>query len=451
VSWIDLAAFAIRDLGRRGARSVLSGLAVTLGTTLLVALLSISATAQSRVVSQLSKGGPIAAIHVDDAQPAPNALASDDLKTGAHHDIGDTAVAAIRSAAHVVSVDAVLSMPAEIVPCPASEQAAVPGERPSSDPACRRKVDPYFASLVGTDLSKAQDLPVTVLAGRLPQPGSLTEVAVTQSYFDHLQADPTRLGSVLNTVIEIATPQVLSVEPPRFRGRWFQAVVVGVVAQSVEQGDFLLPIQQVEAARQFALGGVSDPRDGLRLRAEPYSALVVVADSLGDVHTVRQEIAAMGYASSAPEHLVASVQKYLHVVDIVLGAIGGISLTIAALGVANSMLGAVRERWRDIGVMKAIGARDGDVLRWFLIEAAALGAAGGIAGTLVGAAVAYAVGVAVNQYLTDQGLQGIDLGSLPLNLLLVSPLATTLLAMLAGIPPALRAARMPAREALGSL
>jgi putative ABC transport system permease protein len=176
---------------------------------------------------------------------------------------------------------------------------------------------------------------------------------------------------------------------------------------------------------------------------------VVVADNLADVHQVRQEIFAIGYANSAPEHLVASVQKYLHVVDIVLGGIGSVALAIAVLGVANTLLAAVRERWREIGVLKALGAADGDVARWFLVEAGLLGVAGGLAGTAAGTAVAATVALAVNRYLIDNGLEGIDLGGLPLWLIVGAPAGTALLAVVAGLAPALRAARLPVRQALG--
>jgi putative ABC transport system permease protein len=167
------------------------------------------------------------------------------------------------------------------------------------------------------------------------------------------------------------------------------------------------------------------------------------------VHDVRARIAELGYATSAPEHLVASVQKYLHIVDIVLGGIGAVALAIAVLGVANSLLAAVRERWREIGVLKALGASDGDVARWFLVEAGLLGLSGGVIGTVAGTALAGSVALTVNHYLVDQGLQGVDVGLLPAVWVLCVPLAAGLLAVGGGLAPALRAAKLPVREALG--
>jgi len=274
----------------------------------------------------------------------------------------------------------------------------------------------------------------------------MTEVAVTQAYVERVHLDVTHPAAVLGSPIELATPQLLP-GGNRFRGRWYRVQVVGVVAQTVDSGDLLVPIQQTQVARQWALSGAES--QSFQRPTSPYSGLVVVADSLANVHAVRQEIFTIGYANSAPEHLVASVQKYLHVVDIVLGGIGSVALAIAVLGVTNTLLAAVRERWREIGVLKALGAADGDVARWFLVEAGLLGISGGVVGTAIGTALAGSVALTVNRYLVDQGLQGIDLGGLPVGLLVGAPAAAALLAVAAGVVPAMRAARLPVREALG--
>ena len=443
MTWSDAAVLALRSLARRGARSLLACLGVALGTTLLVALLSISGGADSKIVSQLSHGGPAAAIHVDAALPDPSGFESDTLKSGAPRDLGAAQLQEIQDSPHVASVVPVLAMPALVVPCPDYQEFAA-----HPTPPCRQHTDEYFGALIGADLTRFRDLPITVLAGRLPRAGSMSEVAVTQGYMERVNLDLNRFQDVIGSTIEFSTPQVApGGGQGRFRGRWYLATVVGVVAQTVDDGEFLVPIQQTQAARQWALGGV----DGrvFKRPTSPYSGLVVVADTLADVHAVRREIFDIGYANSAPEHLVASIQKYLHIVDIVLGGIGTVALSIAVLGVCNTLLAAIRERWREIGVLKALGAADEDVARWFLVEAGLLGVVGGLVGTAAGAAVTTVVALVVDRYLKEQGLLGVDLGGLPVPIIVGAPIATALLAVVAGLAPALRAARLPVREALG--
>ena len=103
------------------------------------------------------------------------------------------------------------------------------------------------------------------------------------------------------------------------------------------------------------------------------------------------------------------MRRYLRVVEIVLSAVGIIALVVAALGISNAMLAAVRERRREIGVLKAIGARDRDVYRVFLVEAATLGFLGGVLGTALGWLIAAMVGRVVNGYLAAQRLVGVQL------------------------------------------
>jgi ABC-type antimicrobial peptide transport system permease subunit len=222
---------------------------------------------------------------------------------------------------------------------------------------------------------------------------------------------------------------------------------VGVVAQEIDAGQVVGPLEQAQLARDWTASGDADGAQRF-LPSSPYNGLFVVAQGLDRVAAVRAQITDIGFANSAPESLITEFQRYRHVVEIVLGGIGLIALLIAALGICNALLAAVRERTREIGVLKAIGARDRDVLRVFLVEATALGLAGGVIGAVAGWAVARAVGAVVNRYLTTEGLAGVTVG-LPVSVLVACVAGAVTLALLAGAAPALRAARLPAREAVG--
>ena len=446
MSWRDGLALALRSIIRRPARTALTILGIGLGSGLLVALVAIGQVADTQVIGQLGKGGPTTAITVIPATALATQLGSDNAQQGgAPKAIGPDTVATIQKQSGVTSVLSVITQPVDVVPGPrGSSIPSFAGEDPDS-----RLPRPFFDNIVGVDLANIRNLPVTLTAGRLPTPGSTTEVAVTAGYLDKLHLDTKKPAAVLGTEIELGSPEVVA--DGSVHSRWTRAVVTAVVAQDVGNGTILVSQELAAADRSWQLQGVDGRNLGLPLPTSQYSGLVVVADSLDTIHTVRAEITTIGYATSAPEHLIASVQRYLHVVDIVLGSIGTIALVIAALGIANSLLSAVRERRREIGVLKAIGARDSDVLRWFLVEATVCGLVGGVIGTAFGLTAVAVTAQVVNTYLLEQGLASVNLGGVPVATALVGILGSVFLALVAAAWPALRAARLPAREAVGAL
>jgi hypothetical protein len=456
---MELAAIGVR---RRAGRAVLTVAAVALAAALLTALLSIAGTARSRVLNQLSKGGPLAGIKVAAAAPDPSQLDRDNARPGRPRAMDDDALARIQGVPGVSRViPIVTAQVAILLPDPPADGATLAqlrseggttttterplGRRDGND----RHLRPVFDTLVGIPVDRAGQLPVTLLAGRLPAPGSLTEVAVTQGYLERVQLKRQEAGAVLGTEVVMGAARVVRLgDGTQLRGRWTKALIVGVVAQEAASGQLLAPIEAARAQRDWTNSSEAGD-DRVDTNRSPYAGAFVIASGLDRVSAVRAGITDVGYATTAPENLIASVQRYLRVVEIVLSAVGLIALCIAALGISNALLAAIRERRREIGVLKAIGARDRDVMRVFLLEAGVLGFAGGSIGTLAGYGIAKTVAEVVNGYLRAQGLAGVQL-PLPLGLLLGAMAGSTVLALLAGALPARRAARLPAREAVAA-
>jgi ABC-type antimicrobial peptide transport system permease subunit len=429
VKWRAATGLAFKGLRRRPGRAALTVLAVALAASLLTALLTIAGSAETRVLDELSKGGPLAGIKVAAAKPDPAQIGRDDARPGEPKDLDDNALNAIRALPDVRDVVAVVAARVLVV-------------SPSRD-ASGNLLDPYLDTAVGVDFAQTTSLPITVLSGRLPAENAVTEVAVTEGYLDRLGLQRPQAAEVVGTELTLGAAQAVpDSDQIRARGRWQRVQIVGVVAQEAADGQLLASNQLVDTARAWTNAGVPD--EDLGFDSSPYAGLFVVADGLDNVGGVRNAITAVGYSTSAPENLIASVRRYLHVVEIVLTAVGLIALLVAALGIANAMLAAVRERRREIGVLKAIGARDRDVLRVFVVEAAVLGLLGGALGAIGGWLIARVVGGVVNGYLASQGL-------VPLPVLVGAVVGSTLLAALAGTLPAIRAARLPAREAIGAL
>ncbi|HIJ05341.1 MAG TPA: ABC transporter permease, partial [Nanoarchaeota archaeon] len=90
--------------------------------------------------------------------------------------------------------------------------------------------------------------------------------------------------------------------------------------------------------------------------------------------------------------ILEQINQVLGIMQVVLVGIAAISLIVGAIGIMNSMYTSVLERTREIGVMKAIGAKNKDILTIFLIESGLIGLVGGILGTVLGASLAVAVG-----------------------------------------------------------
>ena len=135
-------------------------------------------------------------------------------------------------------------------------------------------------------------------------------------------------------------------------------------------------------------------------------------------------------------------QEQMDMIQAVLGGIGAVSLFVAAIGIANTMMMSIYERTREIGVLKVLGCALGDIRSMFLIEAGFIGLMGGAAGLLL----SYGVSSLINKFL-GSGLMGMgggggDISRIPIWLSAAAVGFAIVIGMLAGLFPALRAMRL---------
>src|SRR3989344_2826643 len=140
--------------------------------------------------------------------------------------------------------------------------------------------------------------------------------------------------------------------------------------------------------------------------------------------------------------ILEQINQILGVMQIVLVGIAAISLLVGAIGIMNSMYTSVLERTKEIGIMKSIGARNGDVLQIFLMEAGMIGLVGGLFGTALGSGIALAVG----SFSKQAGFLLII--KLEVGVLLLGLLFAFVIGMLSGILPAYQASKLKPVDAL---
>jgi putative ABC transport system permease protein len=112
-------------------------------------------------------------------------------------------------------------------------------------------------------------------------------------------------------------------------------------------------------------------------------SMLLVAKTTEDAAKVEEKVAAMGLQVRSVRDAFESIKKWLKGATIVAGFLSLVAVFVAALGIVNTMVMSVLERTREIGLLKALGATDGDVASLFLAEAGILGLAGGVLGVLL--------------------------------------------------------------------
>jgi len=150
------------------------------------------------------------------------------------------------------------------------------------------------------------------------------------------------------------------------------------------------------------------------------------------------------YSILTPEELLATFGNFLNIVTAFLLGVAAISLLVGAIGISNTMYASILERTREIGVMKAVGAKNTDVLLIFVIESGLLGAIGGIIGVLIGMAAGFLIEQLAVKSLGTNLLQV----SFPAYLILGCMLFAFLIGAVSGLWPAYRASKLKAVDAL---
>jgi putative ABC transport system permease protein len=315
-----------------------------------------------------------------------------------------------------------------------------------------------YAQVMGVDPALIPYLGVNVDTGSLSIASNQIIVGpMVKDYFYDPEADPDEEFRPIQVDLQ-TTPLTLTAYTNDGTGtREFDLTTNGILAPGTNyDGAVIMPIQQVISISEWATGQKTD------WKTFTFDQITVRTSNREVTNEVSQAIVDLGYQAGGLGSFLNEINNFFGTLRLMLGGVGGVALLVAAFGVANTMTMAILERTKEIGLMKAIGATDRDVLTVFLIEAALVGLAGGLAGV----GLSYLLQNIVNNALANmpQGQQGggvmflpIDpaqiqgqLFVIPADLALFAVGLATVVGLGAGLFPALRAAQLPPVIALKS-
>ena len=463
----DLVDLAARNLRESSLRNSLTTLGIAVGVASLVAMLSLGIGLQELADRRLARSGLFDTIVVTSGRslrgfgPAERRQTSPPAES---RPLDETARAEMAHLPNVVEAVPDLRFISEVVYEGKAHLTMVAGLPPSAGDrdAFSNLQGKFFSSEVAEE-AILQIQFADELLGIRPKPGELnsTSSSETQTLIgkeltlryaersvaapsdhpsvpDHRSSAPgvPRSGSAFSVVERERKLRIVAVtdqDPEGMRG--------------VAGARMFIPLQMVENLHVMLPSGLRGGEPDFSSQPA-YPSLSVRVRSPSQVEPVQNSIRSMGFNTFSILDATRGLQSFFAVLDLFLGIFGSLALTVAALGIVNTLVMAILERRREIGIMKAIGASDGDVKKLFLTEAAVMGLLGGALGVALGWAIGRIINAGANFYLRRQNLPPEKLWAVPWWLVGGAIAFAILISMLSGLYPAARAARLDPVQAL---
>ncbi len=430
----DMIDMALRNLLKRKVRTILTILGVVIGTASIVVMVSIGIGMNKGFAQQLENWGSLQVINVYPSGGMAYDEESDSMKQEKKQDeLNAKAVEAFRQMEHVEAVSPVIEEYMYLTAGKYVADASIMGIEPGAMEALGYKVEE------GRALS-AEDSKAIVVGGGVEfyDPKLSWEMRYT--------SEPPAVD-VLNEKISITYDWNYGT---RNADKTIKPVKVDAVGKLSAEGSdswrVIMPIKELEklqkARQEWEQKKYGSNNSSNRNQSKEYQQVLVKVDEMDNVQSVQQQIKDLGFRASSLTDELEAMKETTKMLRLVLGAIGAVSMVVAAISITNTMVMAIYERTKEIGIMKVIGASLKDIKGLFLTEAAFIGFSGGVIGIVVSFGISFIVNlVASRQGSTMQS-------SIPLWLALGGVAFATGVGILSGYLPAKRAMKLSALTAI---
>ena len=461
---------SISSLKRRKLRTFLTVLGVVIGTASIVVMISLGLGLQESMYAEVEKNGGTTGITVTGKESSGMYPGGSSDEEGKKY-ITDDVIKELRTLGNVKSVEPVYNLSA----------IALKGRYEGSVELC------------GMTPEGIQSLNLELEAGgRLPDPGSaqlelLYGNAVLSNFYDkgtgktywdtgeapdidlkndslflildqdgYYQSQNTNTGGSSGVSEGGAEAGSQGQQPPaapkKYVVKGSGVIAGGMDNYSMDSFKVYCDLDKLREYLKKEFSGRVIPGQPSTKSGKPYSKFVyssakVQADDMENVEELAGTIRSLGYNVETNAEYIDSMKKQFAMVQAVLGGIGAVSLLVAAIGIANTMMMSIYERTKEIGVMKVIGCGLKNIRQLFLLEAAFIGLAGGVIGNIL----SLTMSVVINMFVSggSLGVTG-NISFIPVWLLLVSTGFAVLVGTAAGYFPARRAMSLSPLEAIRS-
>ena len=468
----DVAELAVQNLREALLRNALTTLGIAVGVASLVAMLSLGAGLQHLANQRLSQSGLFNAVIVSPRNNFSNfarAAARNLSPVSTPRPLDDAARREIEKLPHVVEVYPNIRFPTEIHFQGNSYPTMVAGIPMSdrTDSAFDGMIGRFFSSgsadeaILQSELAR-QLLAAPSSASNAPK-GERSSGASSGASPALTNEEKSLLGKEIT--LRYAERQPLAQQPGSPSGAdgaaGFSLVpqqmtlrIIGVVETEPAsglagpgQGRLLIPEQVAEKLSAAQSSDLRDLLSGASSR-KTYQSLTVRAAGATDVQGIESSVKDMGFSAFSLIDVTRNLRVVFAVFDLLLGIFGSLALVVASLGIINTLVMAILERRREIGVLKALGAADDDIKGLFFAEAGVMGLLGGICGVVFGWLIGRALNLGTNIYLARLSLPSVSVSLVPWWLVFWAIIFAVVVSLAAWIYPASRAAKLNPIEAL---